>query len=75
MTNENTLTIWTIYDHPRDYPDKFVARPTYVGQRTSIGRTVLQADTLAALRELLPLGLVRMPRLPEDDPVIVETWM
>jgi hypothetical protein len=26
MTDDAALYMWTIYDHPRDKPDKFVAR-------------------------------------------------
>jgi len=33
------------------------------------------ASTLEELREKLPFGLHRLPRNPNDDPVIVETWV
>lgn len=74
-TEDDMLAIWTVCVNTTDYPGKFVARAHYVGDGTSVGLRVLQADTLAGLRKLLPPGLVMMPRLPDDDPVIVETWM
>lgn len=66
------VTIWTIYDHPTDYPDKFVARKFILDKPTS---EVIIADTLEELREMLPLGLSCFNRSVTDDPVIVETWM
>ncbi len=33
------------------------------------------ADTLEAVRSLVPAGLVRLPRDPADDPVVYESWV
>ncbi len=77
-TDDAVLVIWTVYKHPRDYPDKFVARAHIVGRcKDQSGPTtaVVIADTLDAVRAQLPPGLIRMPRLRDDDPVIVETWL
>jgi len=69
------LTIITIYDHPRDYPDKFVVRACYVkGLARSWGGCLL-ADTLEEARAMIPAGMSCFPRSPGDDPVIVECWM
>jgi hypothetical protein len=38
-------------------------------------RFVLIHDTLAELRELLPLGLTQLARAPADVPEIEETWL
>lgn len=65
------LPMWTIYDHPRDYPHCYVAR-LFINDRPS--NAVMTHATLQGLRAQLPPGLFRMPRTPEDDPVIVETW-
>lgn len=71
------LVIWTIYDHPADYPQGFVVRPWRVGK----GGTVPQGEdgagvaTLEAARSLIPQGLLRMDRDPNDDPCIVESWL
>lgn len=70
---------YAIYFNPSDFPGKYVLRrwaikegvpfplpdpsPTYV------------ADTLSEVRAQVPAGLVHLHRHPEDDPVIVETWM
>jgi len=71
------LDIWTVYDHPSDMPDKFVARRFVVdatGPRAT--KDVLASPDLAALREGLEmLGLTPLARSPEDDPKIVESWL
>lgn len=70
------LNIWTIYDHPRDLPDVFVARRFEIGGEHG-GPTgdILTAPTLDALRKKLPWGLVRIMRQDGDDPCIVECWL
>jgi hypothetical protein len=69
------LSMWTIYDRPKDYPDGYVARR----HEASKGGTVATADTLvgdlAKLRAIFQrAGLFCITRSEEDDPVIVETW-
>jgi hypothetical protein len=71
------LPVFVIYENPSDFPGRFVVRV----QRVSNGFVVPARDLLANCSDLaearrcLPPGLVRMPRHPEDDPVIVETWI
>ena len=66
--------MWTVYDHPRDQPDKFVVRMFYGEVWTPIG---FLFDTLDEARSWVQYngGCVRIPRSPDDDPVIVETWL
>ncbi len=70
--------MWTIYDHPRDYPHCFVARQLDVrgwpdGMRTT---DLIQSDSLEKLRERFRQeGLIPIPRHPSDDAVIVESWI
>lgn len=75
--NTELLVLWTIYDHPRDYPNAFVARRWVVergGERAT--DTLMTSDTLDWLRDqMLDMGLYRLPRDPADDPSIVETWL
>ena len=67
--------MWTIYDHPIDFPDAFVVREWAVQLGSNMeGRRVFTADTLEGARLLIPPHLYRQPRAPDDDPVIVETW-
>ena len=61
-----------IYDHPTDYPDKFIARLWDCDIPTNIMAT---ADTLEELRAKIPSTMVRMNRDAQDDPCIVEVWI
>lgn len=81
MTGRNAfdgdLAVWAIYDHPRDFPDHFVARRWVI--REGAAHPIATNDqraalTLDAVRGLLPPGLIRLDRGPVDDVTIVETW-
>lgn len=72
------LYIYTIYDHPLDYPS------TYVIRRDSIlaGQAVRDPDynfenpDLAICREeMMKMGLTCLNRQQDDDPVILESWI
>jgi hypothetical protein len=73
---QGSLLVWTVYDHPRDFPDHWIARPhlTEPGQTEPLPFH-LAASTLDALRVQLPSGLVCLTRSAGDDPRIVETWL
>lgn len=66
------LSIWTVYAHPTDYPNSYVARRFVLLSPTE---DVLVAPTLNELRAMLPPGLYRMPRNEFDDINIVEVWI
>lgn len=67
-----SFEIWTVYDHPADWPDWFVARKWVLDTPTG---EVKLARSLDGVRRMLPRGLVRMGRFEGDDPVIVEIWL
>lgn len=73
------MDCWTVYFNPSDYPGQHVVRRFKLG--LSIGRPVaptnevFTAGSLEEARALIPFGLMRFPRAPTDDPVIVECWM
>ena len=67
------LEIWTVYDHPTDFPDMFVARKFNGGEPTKDHITSPDIDQIRYAFE--ELGLVRVMRHPSDDPCIVETWL
>lgn len=68
-----TLSLWTIYDHPRDFPNNYVARRFELEQPTS--DVILSSDLESLRAELMARGLVCLTRNPADDPVILETWL
>lgn len=70
------MPIWTIYRHPADYPQGYVARLFAItaGKSGPTGNAIY-ADTLDEVRRSLPPGLWRMRRMDGDQPQIVETWL
>lgn len=67
------FSLWTVYDKPKDFPGLYVARKfTLAGPTPS----VMSSEDLDALRDALArMGLTPMARSPEDDPVIIESWI
>ena len=66
------LPLIVIYDHPADFPNEVVARLWDSERPTEIYEKANSVDDLYAK---LPLkGMIRLERLPSDDPVIFETW-
>lgn len=73
LVRQTTMPIITVYKNPTDYPDKYVARVFDVNKATNLAAV---ADTYEGLLEAIPTGnMVRLERNPNDDPVIVETWV
>ncbi len=69
------LTMWTIYERPLDFPNCYVVRRWTVEEGKTVAHECLLADSLEKARKLVPPHSTRMDRFPEDDPVIVETWI
>lgn len=73
LVKQTTVPIITVYKHPADYPDKYVARVFDLKRPTNLAAV---ADTYEDLLAAIPTGvMVRMERSSKDDPVIVETWV
>lgn len=71
------LPMWTVYDHPSDYPNCFVARQMLVYRDGSQETTqIMISPDLQSIREqMVWRGLTCLGRQPGDDPVIVEVWL
>lgn len=61
-----------IYNHPTDYPDKYVARVWDCNIPTHL---IATADTLEEIRATIPPNMTRLPSMAGDDPCIVEVWL
>ena len=73
LLKQTTIPIITVYDHPKDYPDKFVARVWDVNRPTNLAAV---ADTYEELLQAIPVHqMTRMEPSEKDDPVIRETWI
>jgi hypothetical protein len=73
--NEDEITVYVIYDHPKDHPEYFVVR------RWVIQYGALYADlrhrcceTLEDARLLIPNTCHQLQSSFNDDPVILEVW-
>lgn len=74
--HEGILLIWTVTTGTKDHGNRFVARPHRIDKGGSAPLPVyLVADTLDALHDMLPPGLDRLPREPDDQAIIVESWL
>lgn len=74
------MSVWTIYDRPRDYPEVFVARQFHIvkgnGGEPLPTSNVMVSKDLEPLRAMLRRkGLAVMPRSEGDEPQIVESWL
>ena len=62
----------TIFKHPLDYPDKYVARVFDLNQPTNV---LMLADTYNTLVSRIPNSMLRFIRDENDHPTIIETWI
>ena len=74
------LNMWTIYDHPTDFPEWFVARKFEItAQGPVTGDSVIWGKTLTEVREMIhwvdPNAGARLLRYQNDRPSVVETWL
>jgi hypothetical protein len=78
MHRRDVLHLWTIYNHPSDFPHSYVARRFECGGGGGEPRVtddIVQGE-LSILREgFRHAGLVCLTRNEDDDPNIVETWL
>lgn len=69
------LPMWVIHERPTDYPEGWVARLWLTLPTPKLTRVALYSTTRDSLEQALPVGLVFLPRTPEDAPAIVGVWL
>jgi hypothetical protein len=70
------LSMWTVYDRPKDHPTEFIVRRFACTAEGPIPTLDAYTGPLDLIREsLLQAGLIRLARNPDDEPQIVETWI
>lgn len=67
------MTIYVIYDNPRDYPGKFVVRRWIGLQACAEPEGVF--TTINEARTVVPAGAVFITPYDTDDPCIAEVWL
>ena len=74
-----TISVWAIYDHPKDYPDQYVARrwvvPRESGDPVPTEEVVMSTDIEVIRFAMRSRGLHLLPRFENDDGAIMETWL
>lgn len=76
--SDRVLAIVVIYDHPRDFPNDYVARRQWA---TSAGGVEVEPEPFAAdpslevVRASVPPGMTCLDRDPTDDATILEVWI
>jgi hypothetical protein len=74
--SRGVLSLWTIYDRPRDFPHSFVARRFEVDKNGDRATNDTVQGELHILRQSFRhCGLTCIRRADEDDLKIVETWL
>ena len=73
------VMIVTVYEHPKDIPDSYVARAHILAHGVQAPYAspaiYIARDTLDAVRAAIPTDMLRICRQPTDDPTIVESYM
>ena len=73
---QDRLPLFTITDHPTDWPDFYVARLSLSLPEPQVMPFAIMDRSLERLQTTMEaLGLVKLMRDPADDPVILETWI
>lgn len=77
MDNDDALVMWTVYDHPSDFPNNIVARKILItaGEVKFTSEVILSNNIERIRRGMHQLGFTQLPRNEDDDPIIVETWV
>lgn len=76
--SDRALPMWTIYDHPPQFPNNYVARE-WIVDGDNVPRAssrMLVCPDLEQIRAYLrEHGKVQLSRNDIDDPTIIETWI
>lgn len=77
-----SIIYYVVYDHPRDFPDKWVIRrhahvfhPSFDKPRLMIEAFGFSADTREAIEQMVPAHATHIGRMPGDDPKIADVWI
>jgi hypothetical protein len=75
--NAALSVIYTIYESPKDYPGMYVVRRYFVDARGPVAdvKPLVVTKDLEKARGALPVGVYPLGRQPDDDPVILESWI
>lgn len=70
--NEIKSAMIIIYDHPKDYPNSYVARIWDTDRPTNV---IVANENLDILRNLMPKNMGCINKFETDDPCMLEIWL
>lgn len=80
-THRSVLNIWVVTHDTKDFPGLYVVRiheieigPGYTGYTRPTDQ-FHTAPSLEEIRKFIPAGMTKVFRDPQDDPVIIESWI
>lgn len=81
MANTECMSMWVIYEHPRDYPNDYIAREWYIeaGKKPEPSPvTFFKAPEREVVERFVqavcPDAIGLLPNT-DDDPCIIGIWM
>lgn len=73
------MNLYTVYDSPNDYPNKYVVRRWEVSNELkdpiAMNIIIIGNDLEEIRKQLVSMGLFSIPRHETDDKKIIETWL
>lgn len=69
---KDQVNIITVYEHPADFRDEYIARLFWLDDATPYA---IRGASLEEVRDKIPETFTLIPRVAEDDKVIVEAWL
>lgn len=72
---ETVLEGWTIFFNPADAPGRYVVRRWETRGGEVIPCEAFHGPSLEVVRLAIPQDRYRIPRLPDDEPAVVEVWI
>ncbi|MDU9693968.1 hypothetical protein WKH56_08760 [Priestia sp. SB1] len=66
------MPVIAVFYNTLDIPNKYAARLLDLNRPTNV---VVIKNTLEEIRNVIPAGLTRINRQPDEHPTIVETWL
>jgi hypothetical protein len=74
-----SLSMWTVYDHPTDWPNAYIARQYRIldsGAYVATENVIIAQDLDIIRRAMIEeFGLTCLTRNEGDDVKIIETWV
>jgi hypothetical protein len=68
------LPIWTLYDHPHDFPEHYVLR-LFDGMSGQASPVIFLANTLDDIHRAMAVGYICICREEGDDPKIICSYV